>query len=337
MLKLLLNISIFLVALLLSSCFKEDEMITPHVPGAYVADTVQLTDTYKYQVYYNLHDSLAFNSTLKSTWDLGFESSPTGWRVILNSSSFMKAAYLEGRLFGTNIDTTGAKWVFNPSNGSADSLAIGKWFTLSGTDTIGTKRLVLIDRGLDEFGEPLGFKQLVVDSLVKGTYYFRIADMNGANEKGYSLKKQAGFNHVLFSISNPLQLVFEPANSSWDLLFSMYTTLLYTDAGEPYPYLVTGVLINPAFVKVAVDSITPFADINFEKAQTMTFTPQSDRIGYNWKKYDFNASSYTVNSKLCYIIRDTRGFLYKFRFVGFYKLINKRQVKGYPSFEYQKL
>jgi hypothetical protein len=249
----------------------------------------------------------------------------------------MKSAYLEGQVFGAPADTTGVTWLFNPSDGSADSVAIGRWFTVSGNDTIGTNRLLMIDRGMDEYGEPLGFNQLVIDSLVNGTYYFRIAEFDGKNPKPYAVTKRYGVNHVLFSISKPTASISEPAFTSWDIVFTQYTTLLYTDVGDPYPYLVTGVLLNPKFVEVAVDSITPFEDVNFEKAQTMKFTNRTDRIGYDWKEYDFDAGTYTVNSDLIYIIRDTKGFLYKLRFIGFYKFVNKRMQKGYPSFEYQKL
>jgi len=337
MLRLFFNLSILSLVMLVSSCFKEDQAVTPHKPGNYVTDTVALSDTYKYQVYYNLHDSLSLGTVLKSSWDLGFECSPSGWRVILNSASFMKSAYLEGQAFGAPADTVGAKWIFNPSDGSADSLAVGKWFTVTGNDTIGTNRLLVIDRGMDEVGEPLGFCQLVIDSLVNGNYFFRIAAMDGKNPKSYAVKKKSGYNHALFSITNPASTVSEPGNTSWDLLFSQYTTLLFTDEGEAYPYLVTGVLINSNFVEVAVDSVTPFADINFEKAQQMNFSRQTDRIGYDWKKYNFTSGTYTVESDINYVIRDTKGFLYKFRFIGFYKFLNRRLQKGYPSFEYQKL
>jgi len=338
MLRLLLNIIIVSLALLVTSCFKDDELVARHVPGNYTTDTIDLTSYYKNQVYYSLSDSNSVIVNNKDLWDLGFESTPSGWRVILNSSCFMKSALLNGQNFGSPADTTGSKWLFNPSDGSADSLVVGKWFTDNGTAIKkGSSHLLLLDRGLDVDGEPRGFSQLVIDSLVNDTYYFRIAEMNGTNPKSYSVAKKAGVNNVLFSISNPALVISEPGNTSWDLLFSQYTTLLYTETGDPYPYLVTGVLLNAASVEVAVDSITPFSNINFEIAQTMHFSNQADRIGYNWKKYDFDAGSYTTNSDISYIIRDTKGFLYKLRFIGFYKYVNKRLQKGYPSFEYQKL
>jgi hypothetical protein len=337
MLRLFLSLLMVSLTIMVTSCFKEDQLIIPHAPGNFITDTAALTDTYQYQIYYNLYDSAVAGSNIRSIWDLGFESSPDGWRVILNSSCFMKSAYLAGQVFGTPADTTGAKWLFNPSNGSADSVAIGKWFTAQGNDTLGTNRVLLIDRGIDAKGNPRGFSQLVIDSLSHGIYYFRVAAFNGTNQQSFSISKTNDVNHVLFSISNPTTVVTEPARLSWDLLFSQYTTLLYTDAGDPYPYLVTGVLLNPALVVVAVDSITPFENINFEKAQSMAFSNQADRVGYNWKRYNFDNGTYQVNSKIIYVIRDTKGFLYKLRFKDFYKLLNNRLKKGYPSFEYQKL
>jgi len=322
---------------LFTSCFKDDERVTPHVPGNYVTNTIALTDNYKNQVYYSLFDSTAVITNHKDSWDLGFESSPKGWRVILNSSCFMKSTFISGQVFGFPVDTIGATWLYNPSNGSADSVAIGQWFTLSGDDTLGNGRLVILDRGMDVLGNSRGFNQLVIDSLINGTYYFRLADYNGSNIESFAVDKQGGVNHVLFSIFNPIAKIQEPANTSWDLQFTQYTTLLYTDVGDPYPYLVTGVVLNPLIVEVAVDSITLFADVDFEKAVAMTFTKQADRIGYDWKIYDFDAGTYTVDSDKIYIIRDTKGFLYKLRFIGFYKFNTNRLEKGYPSFEYQKL
>ncbi len=339
MLRLLLNILILSLAVLVTSCFKDDELVVRHVPGNYTTDTVAMTTFYKNQVYYSLNDSNSVVVNNKDSWDLGFESSPSGWRIIPNSSCFMKVATLAGQNFGSPADTIGAKWLFNPSDGSADSLAIGQWFTNNNGSAVkkGYSHILLIDRGMDVDGEPRGFNQLIIDSLINDTYYFRIAEMNGSNPKSYSVAKKNGFNYVLFSISNPSLVISEPENTSWDLLFSQYTTLLFTDVGDPYPYLVTGVLINSASVEVAVDSITPFANINFETVQEMHFSKRTDRIGYDWKIYNFDTGSYATNTDKSYIIRDTKGYLYKLRFISFYKFLNNRLQKGYPSFEYQKL
>lgn len=337
MLRIFLCFTIASLAILTTSCFKEDEQITPHIPGNYITDTVALTDKYTYQVYYRLQDSLSVLNNHKDSWDLGFENSADGWHVILNSSCFMKSAFLDGQDFGFPVDTTGAVWLFNPSDGSADSVVAGHWFDVNGNDTIGKNQLLLIDRGIDENGNPRGVRQLIIDSLVHGTYYFRLANMDGTNRQSYSVAKQGDVNFTYFSISKPTAVITEPLRSDWDLLFTQYTTLLYTDVGEPYPYLVTGVLLNPYSVEVAVDSLTLFDEMSFEKAKNMNFTRQADKIGYLWKKYDFDSGIYTVNPNMIFVIRDTKGFLYKLRFIGFYRHLNNKAEKGFPSFEYQRL
>lgn len=325
---------IFLSIGLLCSCFKDDERITPHQPGNFLNDTARLTDSYKYQVYYNLNLNQEVSSQLKTLWDLGFENSTSGWKVILNSSCFMKSAFLDGQTIGSAVDTTGAKWIFNPSDGSADSLAIGNWFKIIDNDTIGNNRLLLIDRGMDENGISRGYNQLVLDSLKNGVFYFRMAAYNGNNVKSYSVRKSGLQNYMLFSISKPDNLIVEPEQNNWDLLFTQYTTLLFTDAGDPYPYLVTGVILNKKGVEVAVDSVHYFNEITFGMAQELSFKSQSDEIGYSWKIYDFDAGTYAVKSNVNYIIKGVNGYLYKFRFLGF---TNKKLEKGYISFEYQRL
>jgi len=72
--RLFYNLSIISLLFLVSSCFKDDEKVTPHVAGDYITDTVGLTDNYKYQVYYSLLDSNAVITNNKDSWDLGFEN-----------------------------------------------------------------------------------------------------------------------------------------------------------------------------------------------------------------------------------------------------------------------
>lgn len=334
MFRIFFYFSAILLVFSLTSCFKEDVQVQPHKPGSAFSDTVALTTSYKNQVYYNLREKTQVETSLKVSWDLGFESSANGWRVTLNSSCYMKAALLKNGTFGSPSDTTGTTWHFNPSDGSADTVAITRWFKESSTDTIGNNLLYVIDRGLDERGRSRGLRQFIIDSLKNGTYYFRIASFNGTNAHSYQISKKPGVNNVLFSIDKPASEIPEPDNLNWDLLFTQYTTLLFTTAGEPYPYLVTGVVTNTNGVLVAVDSLTGFDKIDYELAQKMKLSVARDRIGYDWKRYDFNSASYTVNPDLVYIIRDTKGFFYKFRFLGFY---NNKGEKGYPTFEYQQL
>jgi hypothetical protein len=122
---------------------------------------------------------------------------------------------------------------------------------------------------------------------------------------------------------------------SWDLLFTQYTTLLFTDEGDPYPYLVTGVLTNYDFVEVAMDSIVDFENIDLNYAMGLEFSKNQDAIGYDWKELqgDVNSGSvyYEIVEGRNYIIKNRFGLYAKLRFISFY---NNEGKKGYPSFQY---
>jgi hypothetical protein len=323
------------VSAVLHSCFKKEEAVPVHPRGPVKTDTIAMTDTYKYQVYFDLASGSAVSTNLRIESDLGFEASAEGWKIILNSADFMKVSDLGVIPFGASHDTTGLKWRFDKSDGNADSLAFGRWYSVSNGDTASLNHVYAVDRGIDPVGNPLGFYQFVIDSLRHGTYYFRFALLNGQNVHSGSVSKDQDVNYVWYSFSNGGSLKnLEPPKNTYDLLFTQYTTMLYTDAGAAYPYLVTGVQINRNAVMAAKDSIHSFQTIDLATAKLIPLTSSLDIIGYDWKKFNFDAGSYTVLTNRFYVIQDKSGFYYKLRFIGFY---NSKGEKGYPVIEYQAL
>ena len=115
----------------LSSCFKEDEMIPAHDPGDVIEAEVALGELYTQQVYFNLSDSSTVASNNKDDWDLAFESTEEGWHIFLNTSCFMWAGATGITDFEASIDTTGLNWKYDPSDGNPDSTAIGQYFFFS--------------------------------------------------------------------------------------------------------------------------------------------------------------------------------------------------------------
>ncbi len=323
-----------LIALSVTSCFKDDVVLPSHPEGTVSTDTIPMTITYRYQVYFDLKGGLITGSNVKSESDLAFECTPGGWKILLNTSDFMYAADLGEVPFGTPKDTTGLIWKFDKSDGNPDSLAFGRWFTVNGPDTVSNNHVYVVNAGLDDLGNPLGYYQVIFDGLKNGVYRFRYASLDGSGVITDSVRKDSTVNYLYYSFLFQSEKRFEPPKEGWDLLFTQYTTLLFTDLGEAYPYLVTGVLINSNGVEVAADSTLSFDAITAADAQTMTFSTASDAIGYEWKKYDFEAGSYTVDYRKNYLIRTTQGYLFKMRFVGFY---NSAGEKGYPVIEYQEL
>jgi hypothetical protein len=322
------------VSIALQSCFKKDEMVTPHPRGGVKTDTIAMTENYLYQVYFSLDSGKAVSTNVKTTFDLGFECSQSGWHIILNTSDFMKVADLGEVAFGMPYDTTGLEMRFDKSDGNPDSNAIGQWFTVQGGDTVSNKHVYAVSRGLDELGNPLGLYQVIFDSLKGNTYFFRYAPLNGGTGTAARAVKDPEVNYLYFSLKTGTIVPAEPPKQSYDLLFSQYTTLLFTSQGIPYPYLVTGVILNRYQTVAAVDSAADFSLVTRETALAMSFTKSLDIVGYNWKYYNFSTGVYTIRPNLIYVIHGISGFYYKLRFVGFY---NKAGLKGYPVIEYQQL
>jgi hypothetical protein len=325
---------LLIIAIVVQSCFKEDEMVAPHPKGDLKTDTIPMTENYLYQVYFSQDSGEIVRSNIKTLFDLGFECNQPGWHVILNSSDFMKVADLGEVSFGQPYDTIGQKMLFDKSDGNPDSNAIGQWFNVSGTDTVSNGHVYAVSRGLDESGNPLGLYQVIFDSLKNSTFYFRYAPLSGGTISNGVVSKDPGVNYLYFSLESGSVLHLEPPMEDYDLLFTQYTTMLYTDEGIPYPYLVTGVLLNRNKVVAAVDSTADFMAITREKAMTMNYSKALDVIGYDWKFYNFSTGVYTIRPSLSYVVQGVSGNYFKLRFAGFY---NKDGLKGYPVIEYQKL
>ncbi|HRY33909.1 MAG TPA: HmuY family protein [Bacteroidales bacterium] len=328
-------LSILPAILLLQSCFKEDERVPGHPAGDLRTDTLGMTQYYVYQLYYDLGSGQVMASNAKESWDLGFDCSSTGYHLILNTANFMKVSDAGPLSFPQALDTANRSWHFDKSDGNPDSNAIGRWFQVLSGDTLSKNHIYILDRGMDQYGDPLGFRQLVIDSLKQGTYYFRIAWLDGSNPQSYAIQKDATRNyiHFTFRFGGSVQLL-EPPKDAWDLLFTQYTTLLFTNTGEPYPYLVTGVLLNPNGVSAAKDTLHPFLSFSLAEASGLTYSTALDIIGYDWKYYDFDAASYSVMTDRFYAIRDTDAYPYKLRFIGFYNHLGE---KGFPVIEVQGL
>jgi hypothetical protein len=325
---------ILIVALVVQSCFKEDEMVTPHPRGEVKTDTIPMTENYLYQVYYSLDAGKIVPSEVKTAFDLGFECSSSGWHVILNTSDFMKVADLGKVVFGQPHDTAGLQLRFDKSDGNSDSTAIGKWFTIDGQDTISNNHVYAVSRGIDELGNSLGLYQVIFDSLKNSIYYFRYAPLQGGAGFSGFVTKVPEVNYSYFNLKTGTIVNAEPPKQNYDLLFTQYTTMLYTDQGIPYPYLVTGVLLNRYNVLAAMDSTTDFQTITHDEALTLTYSKSLDKIGYDWKYYNFNTGVYTIRPNLSFVVHGGSGFYFKLRFVGFY---NKEGLKGYPVIEYQQI
>ena len=222
---------------------------------------------------------------------------------------------------------------FDLSHGNLDSTAIGNWYKLSEGKALSLEYVYVVDRGTDENGDAVGEKKVTFNFQDENTYVVRFADLNGGGEKTMVIPKDTSVNFVCFSFEKEI-VDIEPEKNSWDLQFGKYSTLLFTDVGDPYPYLVTGVLLNPFKTVATLDTIHQFDEVSFEIAEEQKLVNQKDIIGYEWKEYDFDNGMYKVMPEKIYILKSSIGYFYKLRFIDFY---NSTGEKGFPTFEFLRL
>lgn len=323
---------ILLLALLLPSCFKEEDMVPPHEQGDVEIGQVALGTSYERQVYYDLFSIDEMTSNLISAWDLSFESASGGWIIRLNSSKFMLAGNSFDTDFNAELSAADLQMRFDKSDGNPDSTALGQWFEITEDSAHSLRQVYLIDRGKNENNKPVGFKKVQFD-IQGNDFVMRYANADNSSDTTIFISRDPSMDLVYYSFSTGLKDI-APMPDQWSLHFTKYTTMLVTDEGENYPYLVTGVLLNPNGVLAVQDTIHDFLDISRENVVELEFTSRADIIGYEWKYYNFDAGVYTIVPDMNYVIRDRDGFFYKLRFIDF----NSDQgEKGYPKFEFVRL
>jgi hypothetical protein len=294
---------------------------------------------YLYQVYFDLSENEQVKINEKNDFDLAFECGDSAWHIRLNTAAFMFAGNTGETILQAVSDTTGLDWQFDKSDGNPDSTAIGNWLKIEGNDTLYYNHVYVLNRGYDHLGNLRGLRKIIFTHVDSVVYRFQYSDMGGENYNEFEIRKSADCNHIYFSFDEGgKQFNREPAPDTWDLLFTQYTTLLFTNEGDPYPYLVTGVLSNQGRVEAALDTIFNYEEINLNLALSKPFSASADFIGYDWKDLEGDVNTGNIYYEIIpgrnYIIRDRNGIYFKLRFVNFY---NSLGDKGYPTFEYESL
>lgn len=317
---------ILLAGIFLSSCMKEEIPIPtpPHIPGERQVNTVELTRDYRNQVFFSLKDNAVVSTNLKKSWDLGFESSDTGWRIWLNSAKAMFVAKTKETDILAVSDTTGnLSWKLDAVTGHPDSTAIGHWPT--------HENVYVVDRGFDEKGRHQGFASIKFKSYDTEKFIIEYRLLGNSEVSTLEIQKEEAVNLTCFSFDNGVKSI-QPPRETWDLLFTQYT-YVFEEEGN-IPYVVTGVLLNRHETFAIEDSLLTFDEIDLESAQGMEFQTRLDVPGYNWKTYNFNTSSYIIHDQKSYVIKTQSEEYYKLRFLDYY---NEFGESGSPKFEFQRL
>ncbi|MBX2972255.1 MAG: HmuY family protein [Flavobacteriales bacterium] len=318
-----------LLAATFSSCLK-DELPVPRQErvvgggegeggGDGISFRVCMGTGYQDQLWLDIATGTVQNSNPFVAWDLAFESDPDGWRIRLNGAKKMLAFNMGAVDISQPHDTTGLGQygMIDAPSGDPDSTAIGDWR--------GTQDVYMIDLGLNHLGQSQGRRKMRFTEVTAGHFTFEVARLDGSQLTTVTVPKDPTRLSTCYKVDAGV-VPIEPARGEWDLVVTKYTHQFY----DPYmPYLVTGVL-SANGVRVAVVPGAELQDVTLADTLAHPFSTARDAIGYDWKYYSFESSSYIVDRTRVYIVQDASGDFFKLRFVDFY---SEQGRAGCPMFE----
>lgn len=322
-------------SILLSSCFKEDRPIKlPEAPDSSVM-SVFLGINYENQLFFNLEE-LGYVQRDINDWDLAFDNITEKFKVVTNYGRDIFIAHTPFNNIEdlTSIETRQLEWLYDFPSGNIDSNAIGDWTNTYGNST----PYFIVDMGR-LLAKELRYYFIKIESADQEKYIVKHGNLNETeNETTTVIPRNKMYNASYLNLrTQKLSVDFEPQATDWDIVFTRYRHIFYIDPNPdaPFPYLVTGALLNPNNVQVAIDTAIGFQQIDLSYCQSLTYSSQQDIIGYAWKAFDFTVSfTYTINPNTSYIIKNHQGNYYKLRFLDFY---DDNRQKGYPKFELQRV
>jgi hypothetical protein len=318
--------------LLMVGCFKEDKPVT--LP---VTKTRQLTlhmgPGYQHQMFLHL-ESLTYTTRHIEDWDLALDNFTDTSRIITN---YGRDIFVAETPYTDSVSLRGfavaqAVWKYDFPSGYLDSNAFGHWRKRFG-DRGMPYHVVDMGRMLPDSDRYYGIK---VERPVAGKLRLVFGPLSQLSQwqtvELSQVPSERNFTYINLRKGDVIT-DFEPLPNDWDLLFTRYRHIFYIDPNpdQPFPYLVTGVLLNPRNTAVAVDSSMPFHDIHLDYCKSLTYSTRQDIIGYAWKTFDFTVTfSYHIPQNTYYIVKNHKGYFFKIRFLDFY---NQNRERGYPTFE----
>lgn len=312
--------TVILCGIITAGCLRDEEPVQPFYRGEQVTQTVNLSRTYENQVWYSLKNNEVVTTNSKMDWDVRFWSDPGSDAMQLNFAKSM-SAYRTGKSdFDEIQDTAGYKngRKFDAPTGNLDSTAV-----------TAADEAHIIDMGFAPDGTHGGFYKLKV--LKDGNRFkLQYGALMSTNPEEVELERNVNRDFTYFSLTTGKQVFPEPQKGEYDLLFTQYTHLFQ----EPFmPYLVAGCLTSPQARSGEISDI-PFEEISIEDTSQVQFSTAQNFIGYDWKEFNLNEGTYTIDSDRIFIIQSQSGIYYKLYFLDF---LDGEGNRGAPTFSFKAL
>ena len=307
----------------LAGCELAEIPVEPHDPGDVTNVQVDLGSDYGDQIFYDIRTNSVISSNIKTAWDLGFESSEAGWKIILNSSRLAAIAHTGSTDFSAITSSDGWTWNYDANTGDLDSTAVGDW--RSGGEVL------ILDRGLNPDASHTGYVKMIIQDVDSSSFTVRMGSLDGSWDSTFAVLKDQNVTFTTFSIDSRTTVDIAPDKDGWTIVFTQYTNVFID---PPLAYLVVGVHLNRNGIEVAEDFTNTFENIDASMIDDYVFSADIDVIGYDWKEFDFDESEYITYPEKNYIIKEKDGTYYKLHFLDYY---DDEGNRGAPKFEFQQL
>lgn len=282
-----------------------------------VQDSVEMLPGYTNESYYSLSNDEQAN-VINTNWDIAFDLSGFGATIRANEHTGTETYVYPNGTDWSNVDTTGMAWnvlhngdekwsigAFNKGNVSANPFDLGWGIYSPVTHHITGDSIHILKLASG------AYKKLMIESLAGGVYTFKHADLNGANEVSATVTKgdYTDKNFAYYSIDNDVTIDREPANNTWDIVFTKYVTQL--SPGTHYG--VTGVLSNNGVYVREASGVDPATAVYTD----YTVDSVINVVGWDWKSFNMGTFMYDIEPDLSYFIQDLDGNIWHLVFTRF--------------------
>lgn len=294
-----------------------DEPIAPfHRTGAMPLEAT-IGDTYADQVFVDLASNAVTHRQPVTSWHLSIACDDDSHRVFVNDGLLMKAANM-GTTQWTSVNAAPKDgYRYDHPSGSYDSLALQHFWPAASEPG----NVFVIHRGFDHAGKNLGYCKIQGISSHPHAV-FRVGSLDGTVDTVVSLRYDGTYRRIGFNLTTLASATSEPPSNTWDLVFTRYT-FVFDENGEVIPYIVVGALLQHPPVR-AVRLTSPFHSCIVSDSITTPFSAFRDAIGYEWKDFDLQSGTYTVDTTATYLVNDRFGFFRAIRFLDFYDASGKK-------------
>lgn len=315
--------------------------------------TAEMGSDLSKQVYVNLSEG-TLTSVDVNTWELAFENNGNAIRT--NTAKRVAVARPTETDFADVTSDAGLAYAYDSEDGNLSTTAFAGWQA---------NTPYIVDLGIDENGNALGKKKIMVTTTSSSSVSIQLANLDGSSEATSTISLGSG-DFTFFSLMNDQTVTVEPEN--WDFVL----TGISVRTGAPCVSLGPGAQpgINCDIYRLAASAMTnhysgvevakddPFAsleqsddpaaeknqktidDSNFEALALSDFntiggSTSGDAIGRSWLQIllPHSAGVYEVYDFITYIVKDQDDNYYKVRFLAYKGGDNAEN--GNPTFEYE--